>query len=72
MKSAIEQAIKEKIKALAKEREITFAELWRNLILERFLTRLARSPYRDKFVLNSTLYIFSPNALIHLLSEAFI
>lgn len=51
MKSAIEQSIKEKIKALAKERETTFAELWRNLILERFLTRLARSPYREKFVL---------------------
>ncbi len=51
MKSAIEQSIKEKIKALAKEREVTFAELWRNLILERFLARLARSPYREKFVL---------------------
>lgn len=51
MKSAIEQSIKEKIKALAKERETTFAELWRNLILERFLTRLARSSYREKFVL---------------------
>ena len=51
MKSAIEQSIKEKIKALAKEREATFAELWRNLILERFLTRLARSPYKEKFVL---------------------
>lgn len=51
MKSAIEQSIKEKIKALAKERETTFAELWRNLILERFLTRLVRSPYKEKFVL---------------------
>ena len=49
MKSAIEQSIKEKIKALAKEKETTFAELWRNLILERFLTRLAKSPYKDKF-----------------------
>src|SRR5579863_8716886 len=51
MKSALEQSIKEKIKALAKERESTFAELWRNLILERFLTRLARSPYKEKFIL---------------------
>ena len=51
MKSAIEQSIKEKIKALARERETTFAELWRNLILERFLTRLACSSYRDHFVL---------------------
>lgn len=51
MKSAIEQSIKEKIKALAKERETTFAELWRNLILERFLIRLAHSSFRTKFVL---------------------
>ncbi len=51
MKSAIEQSIKEKIKALAKERESTFAELWRNLILERFLTRLANSSYKKKFIL---------------------
>ncbi len=51
MKSAIEQSIKEKLKALAKEREATFAELWRNLILERFLSRLARSSYREKFIL---------------------
>lgn len=51
MKSAIEQSIKEKIKALAKEKETTFAELWRNLILERFLTRLAQSPYKEKFIL---------------------
>jgi predicted nucleotidyltransferase component of viral defense system len=51
MKSAIEQSIKEKIKALAREQEATFAELWRNLILERFLTRLASSPYKEKFIL---------------------
>lgn len=51
MKSAIEQSIKEKIKVLAKERDSTFAELWRNLILERFLIRLAKSPYKDKFIL---------------------
>lgn len=51
MKSAIEQSIKEKIKVLAKEHETSFAELWRNLILERFLSRLSQSSYRDRFVL---------------------
>lgn len=51
MKSAIEQSIKEKLKILARERESTFAELWRNLLLERFLVRLAYSPYKDNFVL---------------------
>ena len=51
MKSAIEQSVKEKLKILAKEQETSFAQLWRNLILERFLTRLSQSPYRDKFIL---------------------
>ncbi len=51
MKSALEESIKEKIKLLAKERESTFAELWRNLILERFLTRLAKSSYKETFIL---------------------
>lgn len=51
MKSSVEQSIKEKIKVLAKEQETSFAQLWRNLILERFLTRLSQSSYRDKFVL---------------------
>lgn len=51
MKSALEESIKEKIKALAKERKVTFAELWRNLILERFLARISHSPYKERFVL---------------------
>src|SRR3990167_1630564 len=51
MKSAIEQSIKEKIKALSKESGSTFAETWRNLILERFLTRLSLSPYKENFIL---------------------
>jgi predicted nucleotidyltransferase component of viral defense system len=51
MKTSLEQSIKERIKVLAKERETSFAELWRNLILERFLTRLSQSSYRDRFVL---------------------
>ena len=51
MKSSVEQSIKEKIKALARKRETTFAELWRKLILERFLIRLSRSSYKEKFVL---------------------
>jgi hypothetical protein len=50
-KSPLEESIKAKIKALAKERQATFAELWRNLILERFLSRLAHSQHREKFIL---------------------
>lgn len=51
MKSPLEESIKERLKVLAKERETSFAELWRNLILERFLMRLSKSPYKNNFVL---------------------
>jgi predicted nucleotidyltransferase component of viral defense system len=51
MKSALEQSVKAKLKALAKERDTPFSQLWRNLILERFLTRLSHSSYRDHFIL---------------------
>jgi len=51
MKSPLEESVKEKLKTLAKEREIPFSQLWRNLILERFLTRLSQSSYRDRFIL---------------------
>jgi len=51
MTHSIEQSIKERIKALAKTREASFPELWHNLILERFLVRLAQSEYRENFIL---------------------
>jgi predicted nucleotidyltransferase component of viral defense system len=51
MKSALEQSIKAKLKTSAKERGTAFSELWRNLILERFLSRLSQSSYRELFVL---------------------
>ena len=51
MTYSVEQSIKEKIKALAKERNTPFSQLWSNLILERFLTRLCKSAFKDKFIL---------------------
>lgn len=46
-----EQSIKERIRTLSKERDLTFAELWQNLILERFLARLHQSEHREHFIL---------------------
>ncbi len=46
----IEQSIKEKIRSIAKSRDTSFAELWRNLILERFLARLCQSQYKHNFI----------------------
>jgi predicted nucleotidyltransferase component of viral defense system len=46
-----EQSIKEHIRTLSRERNFTFAELWQNLILERFLARLHQSQYKERFIL---------------------
>lgn len=45
-----EQALKDKIKLVANARGVDFQEVWKSLILERFLVRLANSSYRDKFI----------------------
>ena len=51
MMNSLEQSVKERLRLLAKQRDTSFAELWRNLILERFLARLSRSQYKDRFIL---------------------
>lgn len=51
MSRAREQSIKERIRTLSRERGLTFAELWQNLILERFLARLCQSEYKEHFIL---------------------
>ncbi len=51
MTSALEQSFKKRLRLIAKERNITPAEVWQNVITERFLVRLCRSPYHSHFVL---------------------
>ena len=45
-----EQALKDRVQTIAKERQIHFNHCWRQLLLERFLARLARSSISDKFI----------------------
>lgn len=45
-----EQALKDRLQVIAKERQIPFNQCWKQLLLERFLTRLSRSSFSDKFV----------------------
>ena len=45
-----EQALKERIKYIAHSENRKFNQVWRDLILERLLIRLARSSYSDQFV----------------------
>jgi predicted nucleotidyltransferase component of viral defense system len=45
-----EQALKERIKRISKEKNISFNECFKKLLLERFLARLSKSPYANKFI----------------------
>ena len=44
------QALKERLQTIAKEKEIPFNACWKQLLLERFLFRLARSPHVERFI----------------------
>ena len=45
MSNSLKQSMKQRLKSVAKERDLTFDEIWHNLILERFLARLCQSKY---------------------------
>jgi hypothetical protein len=45
-----EQALKERLKMVAREKNIPFNACWRQLLLERFLARLAGSAHSNKFI----------------------
>lgn len=51
MTEDLEKSFKAKLRAIAKEKNRDPADLWQTLTLERFLVRLARSKYREQFVL---------------------
>jgi predicted nucleotidyltransferase component of viral defense system len=51
MTSPQEQSFKKLLQLVAKERDITPAEVWQNVITERFLVRLCNSPYYSHFIL---------------------
>ena len=45
-----EQALKDRLQAISKEKGIQFNECWKKLLLERFLFRLSRSVHAKKFI----------------------
>ena len=51
MSNSLKQSMKQRLRLVAKERDLTFDEIWHNLILERFLARLCQSKYKTNFVL---------------------
>ncbi|KTD03979.1 hypothetical protein Lgee_0357 [Legionella geestiana] len=52
-----EQALKARLKHIGKERGKGFNEVWKLLILERFLARLSRSEYSDEFIFKGGLLL---------------
>jgi hypothetical protein len=50
MTKAKEQSIKDKVRKISQARKQPFNEIWQAVILERWLVRLVRSPYRNNFI----------------------
>lgn len=51
------QALKERLKAIAKEKDLTSNEVWKQLAFERFLGRLSKSKHHDKFIFKGGLLL---------------
>ena len=52
-----EQALKERLKYIARNQKRSFQEVWKLLLLERFLVRLSRSKYQNKFIFKGGLLL---------------
>ncbi len=52
-----EAALKARLKIIAQEKLKTFNEVWKQLLLERFLARLSHSAYREQFIFKGGLLL---------------
>jgi len=52
-----EAALKARLKVIAQEKLKTINEIWKQLLLERFLARLSRSAYRERFIFKGGLLL---------------
>lgn len=52
-----ETALKERLKTIAREKDTTFNDIWKQFLLERFLARLSLSKYQDKFIFKGSLLL---------------
>ena len=50
MSKDLERSLKDRVKAIATEQNRAFNDLWKTLVLERFLARLSRSPRLDQLI----------------------
>lgn len=52
-----EEALKTRLKFIAKEKDMMFNQVWKQLLLERFLARLSSSNHSEKFVFKGGLLL---------------
>ena len=52
-----ETALKERLKVVAKTKGISFNEIWKQLLLERFLARLSASNHHEHFIFKGGLLL---------------
>ena len=52
-----EAALKARLKIIAQEKLKTFNEVWKQILLERFLARLSRSTHREQFIFKGGLLL---------------
>ncbi len=52
-----EQALKERLKTIAKSENRTFQEIWKQLLLERILVRLSQSKFKQQFIFKGGLLL---------------
>lgn len=51
MSSPLEISLKKRLQAVAKERQLTPAVVWQNVVADRFLMRLCKSRFNENFIL---------------------
>lgn len=54
-----EEGLKARLKYIAAEKNMTFNQVWKQLLLERFLARLSSSNYQEKFIFKGGLLLAS-------------
>jgi predicted nucleotidyltransferase component of viral defense system len=59
MNQALEQSIKERVKAIAQKQNRTFNDVWQEVVLERWLSRLAKSSYRKNFIFKGAMCLLN-------------
>lgn len=51
------QAVKDKLKSIAKEKDVDFNSVMRFYMYDRFVDRLSKSKYKDNFILKGGFYL---------------